>query len=251
MKPKMVWRKCLYIFAIVVGVVLIAFYIFFMGKTDKRIIVFGFNFDDFKFLNRTLSEGDRMQAISLSSDIDVAYGIESNSDYYINENLMTKSLMCPAKFDNDDGNKSWMSAYVVQKSSKDGRISMNIDKVQTEYQKYYQGPIQIGDSFDKVYEYLHIDEIQMYGQLNEAHNRKYYTCDSNLGVITMKVEPTSFDDYYKCLNPKEYLEDGNNITYCIRFEDYYLNVTIDKEQKVSNINLIYDSNHVLLNSIYF
>ena len=40
----------------------------------------------------------------------------------------------------------------------------------------YTHLIQIGDSLEQVYEYLHIDEIKKYGELEEKNNRKYYTC---------------------------------------------------------------------------
>lgn len=109
--------------------------------------------------------------------------------------------------------------------------------------------IQIGDSLEQVYEYLHIDEIKKYGELEEKNNRKYYTCDSNLGVITFHEEPfTGLQELEKYKTPEEYLKTGNTIQYIINFATYDLQVQVDESLTVSHISLAYDPDRTTTSS---
>ena len=100
-----------------------------------------------------------------------------------------------------------------------------------------------------LYEYLHIDEIKKYGELEEKNNRKYYTCDSNLGVITFHEEPfTGLQELEKYKTPEEYLKTGNTIQYIINFATYDLQVQVDESLTVSHISLAYDPDRTTTSS---
>lgn len=245
-------RKKILLIIVSVLLVIAAGFVLVSGKFDlgngiRHAVSFDFTFDDFKFMNHTLSEGNKMKVIMDENGIGMSEGAVNSKDYYVEEKVnYAQSLMCPADFGNAEVQRGWESAYVVSTVPEDGRISMCITKVQTEYESYYKGPIQIGDSFDQVYDYLHIDEIKKCSIIEEKHNRRYYTCDTNLGTITFKEAPsTEFDDFYQFKDPKDYLMAGNSICYDIKTNEYFLRVTVDETQTVSNISLSYDPNHVL------
>ena len=238
-------------FAIIISLIFVVSlgFAFFSWKSEDgtvHAISFDFTFDDFTFMGFTLGEGDRMTAIMTRYGIEMSDGTDDTKDYYVQESFRhgTKMVMCPAE--DSDGKKHWLSSYVVCTHPDDGRIQMYIDKIHTQYESYYKGPIHIGDSFDQVYEYLSITDIKRTGTIEEKRNRKYYTCESNLGVFTFKEEPyTGLDDFSKYKDPKKYLKEGNTIRYCFKFDEYYLSVEVDETLTVSNIAVEYDPNHVL------
>lgn len=236
------------ILKIIIGVIIVgalgAALFFWISESNKdHDISFDFVFDDFTFMSFSLGEGDRMTAIMEQNNIQMSEGATNSKDYYVEQSRGTKQVMCPA---NNGDRKGWTSAYGVCTDSGDGRISMCIDKTQNEYESYYKGPIQIGDSFEELYEYLSIDDIKKYGSVEEKNNRIYYTCESNLGLFTFKEEPyPGLDDLKKYKNTKAYLEAGNTISYCFRFDKYYMNITVDENLTVSIIAITYDPNDVL------
>ena len=218
--------------------------------TGPHSIEFTFGFDEFTFMKHTLSEGDRMSAIMMENNIGMANSVNDTRDYFVYyaDNMKAQVLMCPYEIDGDRNYRA--SVYIVSKESEnDRRIHMSIDKSQPEYDTYYKGPIQIGDSLEQVYEYLHIDEIKKYGELEEKNNRKYYTCDSNLGVITFHEEPfTGLQELEKYKTPEEYLKTGNTIQYIINFDTYDLQVQVDESLTVSHISLAYDPDRTTTSS---
>lgn len=222
--------------------------VFFSPKSateNSHEISFDFTFDDFTIFDYTLGVGDRMSAIMTSNGIRLSEGAVNSKDYYVEEDDRhhTKMLMCPVV---SEDNKRWKSAYVVTTSPRDGRIGMIIDKTQKEYETYYKGPIQIGDSFEQVYKYLSIDEIKKHGIMERKGKRVYFTCESNLGTFTMKEVPYTglnfFNNYKKT---EEYLKEGNHIQYSFRFDLYYMDIVVDETLTVSEISITYDPNHVL------
>ena len=83
----------------------------------------------------------------------------------------------------------------------------------------------------------------------KKNNRKYYTCDSNLGVITFHEEPfTGLQELEKYKTPEEYLKTGNTIQYIINFDTYDLQVQVDESLTVSHISLAYDPDRTTTSS---
>ena len=244
MKHRKIWIIIAGVVLIVAGVLGVVFVRQNWNSKDTgpHSIEFTFGFDEFTFMKHTLSEGDRMSAIMMENNIGMANSVNDTRDYFVYyaDNMKAQVLMCPYEIDGDRNYRA--SVYIVSKESEnDRRIHMSIDKSQPEYDTYYKGPIQIGDSLEQVYEYLHIDEIKKYGELEEKNNRKYYTCDSNLGVITFHEEPfTGLQELEKYKTPEEYLKTGNTIQYIINFATYDLQVQVDESLTVSHISLAYD-----------
>lgn len=237
--------KIIIIAIFIVSLGLAFFFVKSENETDHEIF-FDFTFDDFTFMNFSLGEGDRVTAIMTQNNIKLSDGAVNSKDYYVEQSLGTgkvKQVICPA---NSGNKKGWTSAYSVCTNPKDGRITMYIDKTQTEYKSYYKGPIQIGDSYEKLYKYLSINDIMKYGSIEEKNNRVYFTCESNLGVFTFKEEPyTGLNDLKKYKDSKKYLKAGHTISYCFRFDKYYMDITVDENLTVSKIAITYDPNDVL------
>lgn len=216
-------------------------------------INFTFAFDDFTFMNHTLSEGDQMNAIMRENNIIMTDNRldQKDMDFWVNydERSKTQMLMCPVET-KKESEKGSISVYTVSKDYvNDGRVSFGIIEDLLDYEAYYKGPIHTGDSLEQVYRELQIEEIMKSGVMVEKNNRRYYTCDSNLGEITLKINPDSgIGDLDKYSTTEEYLKTGNGIGYTIRFDEYYLSVHVDENQTVSSFGLSYDPNHVVENS---
>ena len=166
MKHRKIWIIIAGVVLIVAGVLGVVFVRQNWNSKDTgpHSIEFTFGFDEFTFMKHTLSEGDRMSAIMMENNIGMANSVNDTRDYFVYyaDNMKAQVLMCPYEIDGDRNYRA--SVYIVSKESEnDRRIHMSIDKSQPEYDTYYKGPIQIGDSLEQVYEYLHIDEIKKYG----------------------------------------------------------------------------------------
>ncbi len=250
MKRRTIWIIIACVVIVAAGVLGFVFTRQNSKDTEPHPIEFTFGFDEFTFMKHTLSEGDRMSAIMIENNIGMANSVNDTRDYFVYyaDNMKAQVLMCPYEIDGDRNYRA--SVYIVSKESEnDRRVYMSIDQAQPEYDTYYKGPIRIGDSLEQVYEYLHIDEIKKYGELEEKNNRKYYTCDSNLGVITFHEEPfTGLQELEKYETPEEYLKTGNTINYIINFDTYDLMVKVDESLAVSHIGLIYDPDRAATSS---
>lgn len=248
MKRRRIWTIIGSVVIIAAGVLGILF----LRHVEPKIN-FTFAFDDFTFMNHTLSEGDQMNAIMRENNIVMTDNRldQKDMDFWVNydEKSKTQMLMCPVET-KKESEKCSISVYNVSKDYvNDGRVSFGIIEDLLDYEAYYKGPIHTGDSLEQVYRELQIEEIMKSGVLVEKNNRRYYTCDSNFGEITLLIKADSgIEDLDKYSTTEEYLKAGNGIGYGIKFDEYYLSVHVDESQTVSGFGLTYDPNHVIENS---
>lgn len=225
--------------AVLVAVVLA---VIFLWNRFKTKIEFSFVFDDFSFMNHTLSEGDKMNTIMQENNISAdATSLHNTNGCWVEYDERSKAwvLMYPTKY--EDGRQGASSSYWVYKDpAEKGHVSFSVNKYQSEC---YQGPIHIGDSLEKVYQDFHIEEFMESEMFGEEYNQRFYTCDSNLGEVTLIFSPyTGLKDLDKYETPAEYLKAGNFFQYGLDFGTYHLFVTIDESQTVSNVGMSYNPN---------
>lgn len=171
-----------------------------MPETTNKQVVLDFTYDDFKFMGHSVSEAMTASEIASVEGIPNFDEIlnHTNVKYSWTSDDVYMTIYCPSVVDGGewDGNGG-LYGY----SSGPEYVEIYVCDEHRFIDEFYEGPINIGDSKEKVNEIIKYDELTKEGSYSEDGERWNYDVESPQGLFLFTEYVFSYDQgyYYELL----------------------------------------------------